>query len=169
LTPLGFRQFETLRQRLSDQPISAVYCSDLSRCREGAIVLAEPHGLQPVEVSALRELNIGHWQGKTWKELKQRYPEEWRRRLEDIVHYRVPGGENLLDVRDRACPALAQLVQRHRGEEIVVVGHGGLNRIVLLDVLCAPLTAMFRLEQNFGCLNIIDYGQDGATIRLLNG
>lgn len=169
LTSLGVRQFETLQQRLHDQPITAVYSSDLSRCREGAIILAKPHGLQPVELSALRELHIGHWESKTWQELKQDYPEEWQRRLEDIVHYRVPGGENLVDVRDRVCPALAQLVKRHPGEEIVVVGHGGVNRIILLEVLGAPLTGLFRLEQNYGCLNIIDYRPDGETIRLLNG
>ncbi|MEZ4599736.1 MAG: alpha-ribazole phosphatase [Syntrophotaleaceae bacterium] len=170
LTSLGLAQFGALQKRLEDKPIAAVYSSDLSRCLDGARIISKPHGLVPVALRALRELDIGHWQGKAWDELKRRYPEEWQARLKDIVHYRVPGGENLIDVRGRVAPALQELVERHRGEEVVVVGHGGINRIVLLEALAAPLSALFRLEQNFGCLNIVDYRQDGgATVQLVNG
>jgi alpha-ribazole phosphatase len=170
LTPVGRSQFERLQARLADKRIAAVYSSDLSRCLVGAAILARPHGLEPVAMRALRELDIGHWQGKTWTELKQRYPEEWRCRLDDVVHYRVPGGENLLDLRNRVCPVLDGLLLRHSGEEIVMVAHGGVNRIVLLEALGAPLAGLFRLEQDFGCLNIIDYRQGkGPTVLLMNG
>jgi alpha-ribazole phosphatase len=170
LTSLGLTQFETLQKRLEGKPIAAVYSSDLSRCLDGARIIAKPHNLEPVALRALRELDIGHWQGKTWEELERSYPDEWQARLNDIVHYRVSGAENLLDVRDRVCPVFDDLLGRHRGEEIVVVGHGGINRIVLLVALNAPLSSLFRLEQNFGCLNVIDYRQDeGATVRLVNG
>jgi broad specificity phosphatase PhoE len=51
-----------------------------------------------------------------------------------------------------------------------VVAHGGVNRIVLLNAIGAPLAGMFNIEQNYGCLNIIDYYEDGrATVKLLNG
>lgn len=170
LTPLGFQQFGALRERLRDKPVAAVYSSDLSRCLEGARLLAAPHGLQPVAVPALRELHIGHWQGRTWEEIRRSHPAEWQGRLADIVNFRVRGAENLLDVRKRVRPVIRNLLDRHSGREIVIVGHGGVNRILLLDLLGAPLSSMFRLEQDFGCLNIIDYppGRDGI-IRLLNG
>jgi len=50
------------------------------------------------------------------------------------------------------------------------VGHGGVNRIVLLNAIGAPLERMFNIEQNYGCYNIIDYyADDKVTVKLLNG
>ncbi|BCR03734.1 alpha-ribazole phosphatase [Desulfuromonas versatilis] len=170
LTALGHDQYRQLAGRLAAKPLAAVYSSDLSRCLEGARLLAEPHGLVPEAFAELRELNIGHWEGQTWKELQARYPAEWQARLADLENYRVPGGESARDMAERALPVIRQLAERHRGQEILVVGHGGLNRVILLDVIGAPFKRLFHIEQNFGCLNIIDYYADGiAVVKLLNG
>jgi broad specificity phosphatase PhoE len=67
-------------------------------------------------------------------------------------------------------PVIGEIVERHKGQEVLVVGHGGVNRIVLLNAIGAPLAGMFNIEQTYGCLNIIDYYADGrATVKLLNG
>ena len=170
LTPQGEAQFGMLQLRLSGKPITAVYSSDLQRCLEGARVLAKPFDLQPAALADLRELHIGDWEGMTWQELQARYPKEWQARLADIVNYRVPGGENLVDLAARVLPVIGEIAARHQGEEVVVVGHGGVNRVVLLDAIGAPLTSLFHLEQDYGCLNTIDYYADGnQVVRLLNG
>jgi alpha-ribazole phosphatase len=132
--------------------------------------MGEHFGWKPARNSNLRELDIGIWEGLTWAELKKRYPEEWQARLADIVNYRVPGGENLLDLQGRIIPVINDIVARHRGEEALVVAHGGANRVILLNAIGAPLSALFNIEQNYGCLNIIDYYADGkAVVKLLNG
>ena len=51
-----------------------------------------------------------------------------------------------------------------------MVGHGGVNRLILLDAIGAPLERLFHIEQNYGCLNIIEYFADGGVVvKLLNG
>jgi broad specificity phosphatase PhoE len=106
----------------------------------------------------------------TWSEIVAQYPQEWNARLNDIVNYRVPEGESLLDLAGRAIPALQEIVESHRGENILVVGHGGMNRTLLLDAIGAPLQTLFNIEQKYGCLNIIDFFDDGKrTVSLLNG
>jgi alpha-ribazole phosphatase/probable phosphoglycerate mutase len=170
LTDLGWQQYRSLQHRLKDRPLTAVYSSDLQRCLQGARLLAEPHGLEPVSLPALRELHIGQWQGITWQELQQSFPRQWEERLKDIVHYRVPDGENLLDLSERVLPALKSLLAAHAREEVLVVGHGAVNRVILLDAVGASLQSAFRIEQAYGCLNIIDYLDDGTcTVQLLNG
>ncbi len=170
LTDLGVQQYAQLQQRLADTPAVAVYSSDLTRCTIGAKMLAEPHGLTPRSTADLRELHIGDWQGQTWQELQAQYPDQWQARLDDIVHYQVPGGESLLDMATRVRAALARILAAHAGEELVVVGHGGVNRVILLDAIGAPLDRLFHIEQNYGCLNIIDYYPDGiGVVKLLNG
>jgi alpha-ribazole phosphatase len=170
LTDIGLEQYHLLKERLAGNPISACYTSDLSRCVIGAKIICDRLGIEPVPRAELRELNIGEWEGLTWQEIAQRWPTEWQARLSDLVNYRVPQGENLLDVKARVMPVIAEIVERHKWQEILVVGHGGVNRIVLLNAIGAPLAGMFNIEQNYGCLNIIDYYADGgATIKLLNG
>jgi len=170
LTPQGEAQFGLLEMRLQKKSIRAVYSSDLSRCTYGARLIAASHGLELQTRKELRELHIGDWEGMTWQELQRRYPKEWQARLADIVNYRVPGGESLTEMADRVRPAIAQIVKRHPGEELVVVAHGGVNRVILLDAIGAPLERLFHVEQDYGCLNAIDYYRDGrAVVALLNG
>ena len=169
LTDLGIEQYHRLKERLAETYISACYTSDLSRCTLGAEIICGQSGLEPVRRRELRELNIGIWEGLTWSEITERWPDEWRARLADLVNYRVPQGENLLDVELRVMPVISEIVERHKGQEILVVGHGGVNRIILLNAIGAPLAGMFNIEQNYGCYNIIDYYADGrATVKLLN-
>jgi alpha-ribazole phosphatase len=170
LTPQGVAQFGMLQLRLKSKLLRAVYSSDLSRCLLGARTLAEVHGLEPILCPELRELHIGHWEGKTWRELKATYPEQWQARLDDLVNYQVPGGESLLQMAERVRAAVRRIVAAHPGEEVVVVGHGGVNRVILLDAIGAHLEKLFHVEQDYGCLNVIDYFADGlSTVRLLNG
>lgn len=170
LTPRGMEQYRALSGRLKEAPVAACYTSDLSRCMLGADILCAERGIRPIPRPELRELSFGEWEGLTWTELKERFPEEWRARMDDFVNVRPPGGENLLDLRERVLPVIREIVERHRGEQALVVAHGGVNRIVLLDALGALPSSMFRIEQDFGCMNIIDYYADGnPVVKLMNG
>lgn len=170
LTDLGVEQYHLLKDRLADTHISACYSSDLTRCRIGAGIICEQFGIEPVHRPELREVSVGIWESMTWQEIQSRWPDEWQARLNDLVNYRVPEGENLLDVEARLMPVVREILERHRGQEILLVGHGGVNRIILLHAIGAELARMFNIEQNYGCLNIIDYFSDGrATVKLLNG
>ena len=170
LTDVGVEQYHLLKDRLAETNISACYTSDLSRCKIGADIICGERSIKPTARRELRELNIGIWEGITWQEITERWPEKWQARLADLVNYRVPQGENLLDVEARVMPVIAEIIERHKGQEILVVGHGGVNRIVLLNAIKAPLAGMFNIEQNYGCYNIIDYyADDRATVKLLNG
>jgi alpha-ribazole phosphatase/probable phosphoglycerate mutase len=170
LTPLGKEQSDRVRDYLQDIPIDAVYSSDLDRSRYCAELIAATHKLCVRTEESLRELNIGEWEGRTWEELQEAYPEDWRARLQDLVNFQVPGGESLQDAADRIRPTILKILESHPGGEIVLVAHGGVNRIVLLDAIGAPLENAFSIEQDYGCLNVIDYFADGnSLVKLLNG
>ena len=66
-------------------------------------------------------------------------------------------------------PVIDDILNKNRGREVLVVAHGGVNRIILLNAIGAPLEKIFNIEQNYGCHNIIDFHTDGgATVKLLN-
>lgn len=170
VTPKGNAQFGMLQLRMQKLPIAAVYTSNLGRCVEGAKLLASSYGLEPVLKQKLRELDAGKWERMTWSDIRKQYPDVWQARLEDIVNVPMPGGESLLELAERVRPVIREIVESHMGEEIIVVAHGGVNRVILLDAIGAPLESLFSIEQDFGCLNSIDYYEDGnSVVRLLNG
>lgn len=169
LTAHGRQQLDTVAARLAGVPLDAVWSSDLDRCRYGAERLAAPRGLNVIYREELRELHAGDWEGLTWEELQCRYPTEWQARLANIVDYRMPGGESFRDAARRVLPELGRLLARHPGQNVALVAHGGVNRIILLDAIGAPLDRVFSLEQDYACLNVIDYFADGyRTVRLMN-
>lgn len=169
LTALGKLQSEHVCACLLDTSLDAVYSSDLDRSHYCAELIAASHQLKVTTAASLRELHLGDWQGRTWAELQESYPEDWQARLQNLVNFQVPGGESLQDAANRIRPTIRRILDKHRGKDIALVAHGGVNRIILLDAIGASLEQAFSIEQDYGCLNIIDYFATGnAVIRLLN-
>ena len=169
LTAHGRQQSAAFAGRLQHLKLTGIYSSDLYRCRMAADQIALLQAVQPVYKEELRELHIGDWQGQTWQQLQRDYAELWQARLDDIVHVAPPAGESLLQMAERVRPAIKQIISAHVGEEIVIVAHGGVNRVILLDAIGASLERLFNIEQDFGCHNIIDYFADGySVVKALN-
>jgi alpha-ribazole phosphatase len=170
LTALGRQQSAAFAGRFQHKPLTAIYSSDLRRCRIAADQIALLQLVNPQYCSELRELHAGDWEGRPWEQLQREYPELWQARLEDIVNIAPPAGESVLQLARRVRPLIKQIVSDHAGGDIVIVGHGGINRIILLDAIGAPLECLFHIEQDYGCHNIIEYFTNGiATVKKLNG
>jgi probable phosphoglycerate mutase len=125
LSPLGLAQAERLAAALADEPLAAIYASDLSRARQTAEALARVHGL-PVQLDVgLRERAFGRFEGLSWDEIAERHPEEaarWRRREPDFP---VGGGESLTVFSARCLAAARRAAAAHPGQAIALVAHGG--------------------------------------------
>ncbi len=170
ITQNGVEQMHRLGRTLVGKPLAAVYSSDLIRSKKGAEIIAGRLNLTVSPMRELRERGIGVWEGLTVDEIKGRYPAEFTAWRTDLLNYRPPGGECLLDVQDRILPVFQNLVSQHAGQEIAMLLHGGVNRVILAHVLGMDLNNLFRIEQAFGALNIIEYYDDGmAVVKLVNG
>ena len=148
--------------------LSAVYCSDLVRALKSAEIIASPFGVSPVRVLQLRERNFGRWEGMSFAEIREQFPAEFDAWANDPVRYSPLEGESTEEVRARVMPVFSALVTKHAGEAIAVVSHGGVTRVILCEVLGIPLRNIFRIEQNFGCLNRVEYYDDMPVVKALN-
>ncbi len=170
ITENGVRQMHRLAGLLTGKSLAAVYSSDLIRSVKGARIIAEQAGVAPISLEVLRERSVGAWEGLTAEEIKARFPEEYAAWRADLLNYRPPGGECLLDVRRRILPAYLGIVGSHPDAEIALLLHGGVNRVILAEALGMNMMNLFRIDQSFGALNIVDYFEDGmAVVRLVNG
>jgi 2,3-bisphosphoglycerate-dependent phosphoglycerate mutase len=145
LNETGRWQAERVGHALAEEPIHAIYSSDLRRAFETAQAIA----LAPARLGAstpthaevtphlqLRERHFGHLQGKTWLEIEAEYPEEcklWRGR---DPHWAPNGGESLTALRERIRKCVDELASQYLGGQIVLVAHGGV------------MDALYRLATN---------------------
>jgi broad specificity phosphatase PhoE len=149
--------------------LTAIYCSDLQRAVRSAGIIAEPHGLNPIQVPALRERNFGIWEGLTFNEIKERYRVEFEAWAENPVKYNPIGGESTLDVSLRVTRAMKNILENHLGENIAIIAHGGVNRILLCQILGIPFENIFRIEQDYGAVNIVEFWDRYPVVKLVNG
>lgn len=170
ITNTGVEQMHRVCEFLSSQEIHAVYSSDLQRTVKGARIIGKKLGIEPVMVHSLRELNLGRWEGLTREEAIAKYPEEAHFSFKDLATSKVKEGENLVELRARVIPALEVILERHTHQSVCIVAHGGVNRVILSEAMKLSLDNFFSIEQDYGCLNIIDYLEDGMkVVKLLNG
>lgn len=147
--------------------IKAVYCSGLSRAVKSAEIIAEPFGRKPVVVDGLKERSFGQWEGMTFDEVGEQWPDAFNAWADDPLKFSPLGGESTLETRDRVIPVFRKIVDDHQGEEIAVVSHGGVTRVILCEMLGIPLENIFRIEQDFGALNVIEMW-DYPVVKLIN-
>lgn len=137
LNEVGREQARLLANRLVEWPIAALYSSDLKRAAETAAIVGEALEMEPVQDQVWRERHVGAFQGLTGEEIAEKHPEVWAT-LQRGVFVVPPGGESLEALYERATEALERVLQRHQGEFVVVISHGGMMRTLIAHVLQLP-------------------------------
>lgn len=165
LSDVGRAQALALGRRLATRDFSALYSSDLSRARDTASAIAERTDREVVTDPRLRERRFGIFEGLTTAEIVARYPEEHARFASRDPDYEVPGGESARAFTGRCLGCLAEIADRHRGAEVVVVTHG-----LVLDSLYRAAHGLGHGDRRpvpliNASLNLFDYG--GGAWRLV--
>ena len=169
VSPDGIEQFHSISESLKNLSIHSVYSSDLKRTRICAEIVSKPHGLKPVTFPELRELSFGEWEGMSVAEVNKKYPNQLDSRLKNIETFSVKGGETFLQLQERVIPKFEEIVAQHPHDVIVIVAHGGVNRIILSHVLGIPMGNIFRIQQEYGAINVIQFYEDNAVVELIGG
>jgi len=142
--------------------IGHVFCSDLCRTKAFAEHIAD-NARAVSAVPALREINLGAWDGLTRQEIMQRMPGRWEERGRALADFRPQGGESFSDLAARALPAFEGIAREAEGPALVVT-HAGVIRVIVAHVLGMPLNHIFRLRVDYGALAVI--AEDGGRRRL---
>lgn len=168
LSDAGRRQAGALARRLRRAGLGAIFSSDLIRSAETARIIGDAAGLDATARADLREVALGAWEGRTLPEIEREFPDEFRARGDDLAGYRPPGGESFLDCSARVVRAFHEIVRTTRGD-VLIVGHAGVNRLLLCHVLGMMPANLFRLGQDYGCANVIACDGTRYAVRVVNG
>lgn len=170
LSDIGRYQAERVAAALAARgTIQAIVSSPLARCRETAAIVTARLGLQAAVDDGLRETGFGAWEGLTFGEVRERYPEDLDAWLASPGARPTGGGESFEAVAQRVAATRDKLVAAYAGRTVLLVSHVTPIKTLVRLVLGAPPESLFRMELAAASLSAVAYYADGnASLRLLN-
>ena len=167
LSESGKLQARLWERELSEIELNIIYCSDLERSKVTASIIAGARKQNVEIIPELREINLGDWEGMEIEQVKRVFAEQWRMRGMEIGNYRPPNGESFSDLASRVLPVFQSMVDNLKGN-ILIVGHSGVNRVILCHALGMPLTNLFNICQDYGCMNILEFSVGCLRLKAMN-
>jgi len=131
----GREQARLLGERFKYLPLDALYVSPLNRAVETANEVARTTGIKPVTDEHFIEINFGEWEGHTIPELSEKFGSAYTDFFKDPFDHPVPGEGSFQIAMDRAIEGFNILAERHKGQNVAIISHGGLLRVMLVGLL----------------------------------
>jgi len=160
----GRWQAERLAQALADEGVDAIYTSDLLRAFDTGQAVARAAGLALQVDAGLRERHFGRLEGLTQDQIARQWPEESRRWRERDPSYGPEGGEVLQDFYQRCVDTAARLAQRHPGQTVALVAHGGVLDCFYRAANHVPLQAPRTWTVGNASINRLLYSPEGFSL-----
>ncbi|WP_395360331.1 histidine phosphatase family protein [Streptomyces sp. YH02] len=170
LSAAGLRQAEAVAEALAARgTIQEIVSSPLTRCRQTAAAVATRLGLDVRVEQGLRETDFGAWEGLTFGEVRERYPEDLDAWLASPKAAPTGGGESFATVARRVAATRDRLTAAYAGRTVLLVTHVTPIKTLIRLALGAPPESLFRMELSAASISAVAYYADGnASVRLLN-
>ena len=146
LTDSFLQELAIVKQKLPPT-FDAVYSSPSLRCTQ----LARQLTPEFIVDDRLRELNFGNWEGKTWDTIDQNEAKDW---MDDFVNAPTPGGESMVQMNARVTHFWQELLKITH-QNVAVVTHGGVIRLLLAADRKLPLASAFEIKVDYGDVVIL--------------
>jgi broad specificity phosphatase PhoE len=158
LSERGKRQAAGLAKRLSKEKITEIWCSPLTRARQTAEEIAKARECKVFFADELREIEVGSLTGLSHEQAEEKYPRVWEDAFANPWR-KLPGGESIGAVRDRAMPVVERILERAgRGEggAVAIVGHNIVNRAIIASLIGLPLERGRGIKIKNACIALLD-------------
>jgi probable phosphoglycerate mutase len=167
LSELGVAESELLAKALENEKFAGIYSSTLARSSETANIIAKQSDLNIVKIPELAERYYGVFEGLTFESIKEKYPDIYQLWLTNPDKAIIKDAETLEELQRRGVKAVSNILKKHKGETICIVGHGAINRTILFHYMNLGLDNFWRIKQDNCCINIIEFDKH-PMVTLLN-
>jgi broad specificity phosphatase PhoE len=168
LSDFGKIQASHLAESLKNSRIDFIYSSNLKRAYETAALIAENHKLKVEVEDAFREMDQGDFEGLPFKKMRETHSELLQSWRADPANFRIPNGETLQEVQDRAYSALKNISFSHLGKTVLIVSHN----FTIITLLCKfqgnSLKDFYKYKIRETSKHIIKFKNDNFVVELFN-
>ena len=151
LTERGVAQARELARALAEEPIAAIYSSDLGRAVDTAAAVARTHQIEVQTDARLREINTGAWTGKGRAEIQAEFPGSLEQWATQPASMRLPEGETVLEAQARALAFFHERLPAHGDQTIVVISHGAVGQAILVNAMGRGVEDLWLKERLDNC------------------
>jgi len=155
--------------------VDALITSPVRRTAESAEILGELMSLTPKVEPGIAEMEFGDWDGLSFTQIQETYPEDLESWLGNLEHAPT-GGESFRTVEERVLAGRDRILADHTGQTVLVVSHVTPIKTLVADALGAPLDAIYKMELAPASVTVISYFRGGyggnellPSLRLFNG
>lgn len=159
LSKEGIAQAQNLKEFFQNIHIEKAYVSPLIRCVQTADIILENRNVERILMRELMEINLGQWEKKSFSYIKRFFPEQFKNRGENIATFVTPGGESFEQLRKRVIPVF-EAIKENTKDNVLIVAHAGVNRVILSNILSISINDMFKINQDYGCVNEIFWNDE---------
>jgi len=162
LDEVGIKQAKLLGKYLSNWELEAIYSSPLRRALDTANIIARYHKIGVHITDGLIDFDYGEWQSLPEQEVKILYPtlhNQWHNNPHEV---RMPCGESLADVRERATGVVDDVLSKYEGS-VVLVSHRVVNKVLICSLLGLDNSYFWNIRQDVGGITIFNYA-DGRFV-----
>jgi len=156
LNKTGVKQAQLLAEHLSNIKIDAIYSSPLKRALTTAEIVAACHKLDVVIEPSLIDFDYGEWQGLSRQEVRDKYKELYAQWFTHPELVRMPAGESLDEVRERAVSVVDRVKARHEGN-VILVSHRVVNKVLICALLGLDNSHFWNIRQDTCGLTFFTY------------
>jgi len=153
LTDTGWQQMHDAMDFLDNHDL--IFSSPLRRCADFAEKVAAQQALPLHKAEALQEINFGQWEGQSVAQLvaqeNSKLTDFWR----DPIANTPPGGESVQDFQQRVISFWHELIMKQKGKKCLLVTHGGVQKMILAEVLRMPIQAIHNIEVGYACCSTL--------------
>ena len=151
LTDKGWQQLQD-RLALDNSLYDMVLSSPLIRCAKFAKKYSILNKLPLTIMPAFKEIDFGDWEGKSYTQINETTPELLKKFYNNPQEHPAPNGEALIAFQDRILEAITKVTNTYRGKNILLITHGGVQKIIIAQALKMPLDAFHHIETPYACL-----------------
>ena len=168
LSEAGVTQSKLLGERFKGIKIDKIYSSPLSRAIATANAVAVHKNIEVEPADEFIEINFGEWEGQTIYELKENYGESYMNFFNNPYANVFPGDGSFEVVEKRVCKGIDKIISGNDDKNIMVVSHGGVLRLMIINILCLPKTMYRKLWLDNTSVTVIDSVKGELFLRTLN-
>lgn len=144
LSEKGKAQAAQRREFFSGIPLDKAYVSPLKRCVTTLDSILENRHIPQETIADLQEISMGDWEGRSFAEIKSKFPAAYKKRGLEIASFAPPRGESFLNLQQRVMPAFKEIAQKDGEQQIIIMAHAGVIRVILTSILGLPLKDIFN-------------------------
>jgi broad specificity phosphatase PhoE len=168
LDETGRNEVHLAGEALKDETLHAIYSSPLSRSMETAENIAKFQNITVTPFDSIIDISYGEWEGKSLKEVQEKFPDLFALWLEEPHKVGFPAGESLDEVRSRAMEAVENLVAKHKNENIALVAHRVPNKVICCALLGIDNSNFWRIQQDTASTNLFTHKDGQWIVSFLN-